>query len=117
MDTIRRGAELEMRYASQSRGADPDEWRLVTVQSDPAFHPRFRLGLSFGVTQNGIDKRFYLSRVLECRPPAPPSSRGEPSDSDAEDSSSEEESPPGLDARKRRRLMRAITAAIDDALA
>lgn len=115
LNMIRRGATLEMRYASQSRGADPTEWRLVSVQSDPELNPRFRLGLSFRVLQNGVEKVFYLSRVLDCRPPAPPSSRGEPSDSDTEDSA-EEAPPPCLDARKKRRLVRAITAAIDEAL-
>jgi hypothetical protein len=68
----------------------------LTVQTDPTFNPRYSLGLSFRVLQNGVEKTFYLSRVLDCRPPAPPSSRGEPSDSDTEDSNSEEESPPCL---------------------
>jgi hypothetical protein len=119
LNSIRRGNTLEIRYQSQTAGADADkanEWRLCTIETEPGIHPRYQKGISFGVTQYGARKQFYLSGVLEIRPPPPPSTTGEPSDDDSY-SDIESDSELRLDARKRRRLVRAIATAIEEALA
>jgi hypothetical protein len=119
LNSIRRGNTLEIRYQSQTAGADTDkanEWRLCTIETEPGIHPRYQKGISFGVTQDGARKQFYLSGVLEIRPPPPPSTTGEPSDDDSY-SDIESDSELRLDARKRRRLVRAIATAIEEALA
>ena len=120
LNLIRCGNTLEIRYESQTAGADArkaNEWRLCTIETDPGIHPRYQKGISFGVMQDGTSKQFYLSGVLEIRTPPPPSTTGEPSDEDIYSDSGSEEEEPRLDARKRRRLVRAIVAAIEDALA
>jgi hypothetical protein len=130
LNLIRRGNTLKILYQSQTDGADAskaNEWRLCTIETEPGIHPRYQKGISFGVMQDGARKQFYLSGVLEIRPPPPPSTTGEPSDDDSySDSGSNrwgpndggfEEEEPRLNARKRRRLVRAIATAIEEALA
>jgi hypothetical protein len=132
MNLIREGETVEIRYQSQVPGAADNgaaEWRLCTIDSEPGIHARYNRGISFTVTQwrdaaqtDGQHKQFYLSGVLEVRPAPPPSTTGEPSDdsdSDGDDSDSGYDTDLGnwrLRASKRRRLVRAITAAIEEAL-
>jgi hypothetical protein len=119
LNLIRCGNTVQIRYESQTAGADAskaDEWRLCTIETEPGIYPRYKRGISFGVMQDGARKQFYLSGVLEIRPPPPPSTTGEPSDDDSY-SDIESDSELRLDARKRRRLVRAIATAIEEALA
>ena len=131
MNLIREGNTVEIRYQSQVPGAANNgaaEWRLCTIQSEPGIYARYNRGISFTVTQwrdvaqtDGQHKRFYLSGVLEARPVPPPSTTGEPSDndsdSDSDDSGNDDLGGWRLKASKRRRLVRAITAAIEEVLA